>query len=71
MNSCPKSKPKQDRLEGRRSWGIFLGYHVQSGGLWNGDYIVADYEPFKNDCDALESKVNIHRIKDVLKNLTP
>ena len=27
--------------------GIFLGYHVQSGGLWDGDYIVAGYEPFK------------------------
>ncbi len=43
---------------------------MQSGGLWNGDYIVADYEPFKNNCDLLERKVNIHRIKEVLKNLS-
>ena len=32
------------------------------GGPWNGDYIVADYEPFKTDCDIQESKVNTHRI---------
>ncbi len=49
--------------------GIILGYHVQSGGFRNGDYIVADYEPFKKACDVLESKVDIHRIKEVLKNL--
>ena len=50
--------------------GIFLGYHIQPGGLWNGDYTVADYEPFKKDCDVLESKVEIHRIKEVLKHLS-
>ncbi len=48
---------------------IFLGYHVQSGGLWSCDYIVADYEPFKDNCAALESRVKTHRIKEVLKSL--
>ena len=30
---------------------------------------VADYESCKNKCDVLESKVNIHRIKEVLKHV--
>ena len=50
--------------------GIFLGYRVQSGGLWNSDYIVADYQPFKRKCDVLESKVDIHRINEALKSLS-
>ena len=46
--------------------GVFIGYHIQPGGLWSGDYIVADLAPFRLDCDVAKSKVKIHRIKEVL-----
>ena len=59
----PQNDRKIESFGNKTIQGIFLGYHIQSGGLWNGDYIVADYELFKIDCDVLESKVNIHRIK--------
>ena len=46
--------------------GVFIGYHIQPGGLWSGDYLVADLAPFRLDCDVAKSKVKIHRIKEVL-----
>ncbi len=49
---------------------MFLGYHVHAGGFWSGDYIVADYAPFKKDCDATPAKVKVHRIKEALSNLS-
>ena len=47
-----------------------MGYHVGPGGHWSGDYLVADYAHFKKYCDVTESRVKIHRIKEVLKNLS-
>ena len=48
--------------------GVFIGYHIHAGGLWSGDYLVADLAPFRQDCDVAKSKVEIHRIKDIVKN---
>ena len=47
--------------------GVFIGYHIHAGGLWSGDYLVADFAPFRQDCDVIKSKVKIHRIKEVVK----
>ncbi|CAE7710354.1 JNK [Symbiodinium sp. CCMP2592] len=41
--------------------GIFLGYHFENGGKWDGDYIVADLEDFKRD--AL--RASVHQVKKV------
>ena len=27
--------------------GVFIGYHIHAGGLWSGDYLVADLAPFR------------------------
>ncbi len=43
--------------------GVFIGYLIHVGGLWSGDYLVADYSPFRSDSDVIKSKVKIHRIK--------
>ena len=48
--------------------GVFIGYHIHAGGLWSGDYLVADLAPFRQDCDVAKSKVKVHRIKEVVKN---
>ena len=50
-----KSAPK-------RSFGIFLGYRLQPGGLWNGEYVVADLDEFVSaivDVDAPGSEFRI------------
>ena len=52
----------------KTSRGVFIGYHVPAGGLWSGDYPVADLAPFRLDCDVHMSKVKVHRIKEVVKN---
>ncbi len=36
--------------------GVFVAYHVHAGGVWSGDYYVADYCPFKQDCDVVKYK---------------
>ena len=48
--------------------GVFIGYHVQAGGLWHGDYLVADRAPFRENGDVAKSKVKIHIIQEVVKN---
>ena len=46
--------------------GVFIGYHTHAGGLWSGDYLVADYAPFEKQCDVTRAKVKVHRIKGVM-----
>ncbi|CAE7345631.1 unnamed protein product [Symbiodinium sp. CCMP2592] len=41
--------------------GIFLGYHFENGGKWDGDYMVADLEDFKRD--AL--RASVHQVKKI------
>ena len=46
-----------------RSYGIFLGYRLQPGGLWNGEDLVADLDDFVNanlDWDAPGSDFRIY-----------
>ena len=39
-------------------------------GLWSGDSRVADYTPAKKGCDATPAKAKVHRIREVLKNIS-
>ena len=39
--------------------GIFLGYHFENGGKWNGDYVVADLEDFKRNAE----RASVHQVK--------
>ena len=48
--------------------GVFVGYHVNLGGEWSGDYLVADLEYFRKKPDVARSGVKIHRIKEVVPN---
>ena len=41
--------------------GVFLGYHCEVGSKWNGDYIVADLEDFKQNL----SKPGVQQVKRV------
>ena len=50
---APSSKP-----------GLFLGYRLEPGGLWKGDYLVADLEHIQRGL----RKPSIHQIKRIWKN---
>ncbi len=46
--------------------GVFIGYHVNPGGEWSGDYLVADLAYFRADPDVPRSQIKVHRIKEVV-----
>ena len=50
--------------------GVFVGYHIHPGGLWSGDYLVAELAPFRKNYDATRAKVKVHRIREVVTNHT-
>ncbi len=43
--------------------GIFLGYHLHSGGLWSGDQLVQDAEAYQKRIEG--ASIPVHRMKDI------
>ena len=68
MDFMPQPDYKVLSIRAKTIPGVFIGYHIHAGGLWSGDYLVADLAPFRQDCDVAKSKVKVHRIKEVVKN---
>ena len=68
VDFMPQPETRVDSMGAKTIPGVFVGYHIQPGGLWNGDYLVADLAPFREDCDVAKSKVKIHRTKEIVKN---
>ena len=64
----PQPDTKVESMGAKTIPGVFLGYHIHPGGLWSGDYLVADLAPFKTDCDVAKSKGTIHRVKELVPN---
>ena len=51
---CPRSKkPERSKFAGTGIEGIFLGYHIQPGFIFNDEYLVA---PLHNIANALENE---------------
>ena len=44
--------------------GVFLGYSLQPGSVWKGDYFAADLKEFES-ADPTMMKVQVHTIKEV------
>ncbi len=63
----PLPDMKLESMGNKTTPGVFVGYHVGPGGRWSGDYLGADYSPFKKDGDVVKAKVKIHRAKEALK----
>ncbi len=70
VDFMPQPDTKLDAMGGRTMPGVFVGCHTHAGGIWSGDYLVADYAQFKTDCDVGRAKVNVHRANEVVKNLS-
>ena len=66
VDFMPQPETRVDSMGAKTIPGVFVGYHIQPGGLWNGDYLVADLAPFREDCDVAKSKVKIHRTKEIV-----
>jgi hypothetical protein len=66
----PKNTPAP--LAPKKVTGLFLGWFVQPGGIWSGDYIVVEYAPFQTNPEMSYGKMRkiAHRIREVDNRLT-
>jgi hypothetical protein len=56
----------QAKFAPRASPGIFLGYVLQPGGKWKGDYLAAKLSDFATGVETGWRQVPIHRIREVV-----
>ena len=69
----PERTKKQTKFSPRAIEGVFLGYHLSSGGQWKGDYYVAKLSDFKNVDLSRENRrirVSTQRTSEVSMILT-
>ena len=66
----PQPDVRVESMGAKTLQGVFIGYHIHPGGVWSGDYLVAEFAPFRKNYDVERSKVKIHRIKEVVTNHT-
>ena len=68
VDYMPTPNPNQDPapFDRRTRTGLFVGYHLQPGGLFSGDYYVADFEGFRVNPGAWPKDVRIHRTRNVV-----
>ena len=59
--SCPETTQGLNPWEQRTIPGVFIGYHIHAGGFWSGDYLVADFAPFRQDCDVVKGEDPSHQ----------
>ena len=57
----PKPLRKALKFDKDGEAGIFMGYFLQPGGVWNGDFLVVRASDFLTD-----KKIHVHRIKEVV-----
>ena len=50
------------KFTSRTLQGIFLWYHLNSGGRWSGDYLVVDAAAYQNIFEG--ARIPVHRVKD-------
>ena len=75
--SCytPLPSENSDELAEQRKFdpptrrGIFVGYHIHSGGRWSHDYLVIDAGSYSSHPDKLH--VHVHRIREIIPTLPP
>ncbi len=52
-----QDEAKLEPMANETMQGVFIGFHVHAGGVWSGDYYVAEHSPFKQDGEVVNSKV--------------
>lgn len=63
----PTANPNKDpaAFQGKTKPGLFLGYHIQPGGLWSSDFIVVDFAKLREDPELAPGGCNIARTPEV------
>ena len=67
MDFMPQPETKIDDSSRRTIRGMFVGHHVHSGGIWSGDYLFAEYAPFRASCDVIRGAVTVYGTKEIIK----
>jgi len=57
---------KNKTFEAKTRVGLFVGYHVQPGGRWTGDYLVVEFEALRYSPDLPPSSCKVHRTSEVV-----
>ena len=58
-----REKESLQKFGPRMTQGIFVGYHLHSGGKWSGDYKVLDVNMYRDRPE--HCAVHVHRIKEI------
>ena len=66
IDFMPQPEAKIDTWPSKTIKGCFVRHHVHSGGVWSGDYLVAEYVASMASCDVIRGKVKFHRAKEIV-----
>ena len=58
-----REKAAVEKFGSRMTQGIFVGYHIHSGGKWSGDYRVIDVSMYRDHREGYS--VPVHRVKEI------
>ncbi len=47
VDFVPQNDVRVESMGSKTIPSVFVVYHIHAGGLWSGDYLVADYSPFQ------------------------
>ena len=64
----PKETKRLKDFVNRTRTGLLVGYHIQPGGLWSGDYLVVDWEKLQSSPDATPGQCRIHRTTTIVNH---
>ncbi len=45
VDFMPQNDMKLESMRAKTIPGVFVGYYIHPGGLWSGDYLVAEWKP--------------------------
>ena len=60
--SAAREVANLEKFGARAAHGIFVGYHLHSGGKWSGDYLVIDVSAYRDHDEGYN--VPVHRVKE-------
>ena len=64
----PKETKRSKDFVNRTRTGLFVGYHIQPGCLWSGDYLVVDWEKLQSNPDATPGQCRRHRTSTIVNH---
>ena len=65
----PKETKRSKDFVNRTRTGLFVGYHIQPGCLWSGDYLVVDWEKLQSSPDATPGQCRLSMVTPLSNRL--